>query len=272
MCRLFYLPCSGTSVKTISGYLCCFNSIKTTALEWFKNWFDSPYYHLLYRHRNLEEAAFFIDNLLRILKPPKGSRILDLACGKGRHSYYLSQKGYDVTGVDLSENSIKSASKIESNHLRFFRMDMRKLTFSNEFDIVMNLFTSFGYFDNKNENLTVLHGVNRALVNGGTFIIDFLNAWKVIHTLVPEEKKTVDGVRFCINRSFEDGMIIKMIDIDDHGKKLHFEERVQAITPDEFDKMLQQTGFEVTHRFGNYDMQPFEHEIADRLIIFAKKR
>jgi 2-polyprenyl-3-methyl-5-hydroxy-6-metoxy-1,4-benzoquinol methylase len=87
--------------------------------EWFENWFDSEYYHLLYDNRNHEEADLFVSNLLAFLKLPKGAKVMDLACGKGRHSYFLNASGLDVLGVDLSSNSISEAKEMENESLHF---------------------------------------------------------------------------------------------------------------------------------------------------------
>ena len=112
--------------------------------EWFESWFDSPYYHVLYKNRDFSEAELFIDKLIQLIEPTKASRVLDLACGKGRHSIYLNKKGFDVTGIDLSEKSIACAKTAENETLHFYMHDMRKLFRTNYFDVVLNLFTSFG--------------------------------------------------------------------------------------------------------------------------------
>src|ERR1700751_1194972 len=118
-------------------------------MQWFECWFDSPYYHLLYGTRDEKEASFFLDNLLHHIKLKEHARCWDLNCGKGRHSIYLHKKGFDVIGTDLSEKSIDHAKKFESETLHFYKHDMRSLFYSNYFDAVFNLFTSFGYFRNK---------------------------------------------------------------------------------------------------------------------------
>src|SRR3989344_5362829 len=128
---------------------------ETKHTEWFECWFDSPYYHVLYKNRDFTEAELFIDNLVQLIKPSKSNRILDLACGKGRHAIYLNKKGFDVTGIDLSEKSIECAKISGNETLHFYTHDMRKLFRSNYFDIVLNLFTSFGYFEQEREDNAV---------------------------------------------------------------------------------------------------------------------
>lgn len=92
---------------------------------WFKDWFNSHYYHQLYFNRDEQEAGAFIDRLITHLKPPANSLMLDVACGKGRHSIHLAKMGFDVTGIDLSEDSITDALQYQTDKLHFFRHDMR---------------------------------------------------------------------------------------------------------------------------------------------------
>ena len=123
--------------------------------SWFASWFDTPYYHILYKDRNYREAQIFMDNLTHYLNLPEHAKVLDLACGKGRHSIYLNQLGFRVLGVDLSENSIEIANKNANDTLNFKVHDMRE-PIKEQFDAVFNLFTSFGYFENDDDNLKIL--------------------------------------------------------------------------------------------------------------------
>ena len=241
-------------------------------MDWFKNWFDSYYYHKLYRHRNTAEAELFIDNVLDLIKPEKKNRILDLACGKGRHSIYLNTKGFDVVGVDLSQNSITEANKSSNSSLHFHPMDMRNLTCDKPFDFVLNLFTSFGYFQNKSENMEVLNGVHQVLNTDGILVIDFLNATKVIKNLVPEEVKDMDGITFTINRLIENQTVVKQIKVQDDGKSFDFQERVSMFELADFKLMFEKTGFKLINHFGNYHLEEFDPETSDRLILVAQKQ
>ncbi|HHG86363.1 MAG TPA: class I SAM-dependent methyltransferase, partial [Bacteroidetes bacterium] len=147
--------------------------------NWFEAWFNSPYYHLLYDHRDEREARRFISKLITHLNPPPGSRMLDLACGKGRHAAQLAEYGYEVTGLDIAEDSILAArEQYASPHLQFAVHDMRQpLPFPQEhFDYVFNLSTSFGYFETEAEHLQTLQHIARSLKRGGTFVMDFMNA------------------------------------------------------------------------------------------------
>ena len=121
---------------------------KETTSDWYASWFDTPYYHILYKDRDNEEADNFMERLTSFLQVKQNDTILDLACGKGRHAVSLSQKGFNVTGVDLSPSSIAFAKQFESEHLKFRVHDMCT-PYPERFDAVFNLFTSFGYFENE---------------------------------------------------------------------------------------------------------------------------
>lgn len=239
--------------------------------EWFRTWFDTPHYHILYQDRDFTEAEFFINNLLEFLKLPAGTKSLDLACGKGRHSVYLNKKGLDVTGLDLSEYNIRKASEFENDTLSFAVHDMREVYKNEAYNVVFNLFTSFGYFDDFEDNERVLQSVHKMLKDDGVFVIDFMNAYHVIHHLIKEEKKEVDGITFNLSRDYDGKFITKNIEFKDKGKSYSFQERVQAIKRDEFETLLAKTGFKVKEVFGDFALSPFDKLKSDRLIIIAEK-
>jgi SAM-dependent methyltransferase len=237
--------------------------------EWFADWFDTSYYHLLYQNRDEMEAERFIQNLMKLLNLPAGSKLLDLACGKGRHAKYLSEFGHDVLGVDLSPNSISQANIWANARLRFQTHDMREILENEQFDVVFNLFTSFGYFDHESENKRVCNSIAEMLKPGAKVLIDFMNASKVIRNLVPSETKELDGVIFQISRNYDGKHIYKHIDLIDNGHESRFMERVQALKLADF-QMLLEDKFEIVDTFGSYDLTPFNEENSDRLILLAQ--
>lgn len=239
--------------------------------EWFECWFDSPYYYILYKNRDFSEAELFIDNLIQLLQPSKESRFLDLACGKGRHAIYLNKKGFDVTGIDLSEKSIVCAKTSENEKLHFYTHDMRKLFRTNYFDVVLNLFTSFGYFEKQRDDNAVINSAGKALKPGGLFVLDFMNSKKATSNLSCEETKTIEGIEFKIHKTFENNFIVKQIDFTDKGKKYHFEERVKALTLSDFEKYFEANKLKIVHLRGNYGLEEFDEKSSDRLIIVARK-
>jgi SAM-dependent methyltransferase len=240
-------------------------------MAWFKDWFNSPYYHLLYGKRDTREAEMFIHALAGYLKPEAGARMLDLACGKGRHSKILSGLGYDVTGVDLSENSIAEARESETDTLRFFVHDMRK-TFSPEtFDYIFNLFTSFGYFEHEADNMDTLKAIHEGLRPGGILVQDYFNAFKVQENYKSSEKKEVEGITFDISKEVLGKRIIKTISFHDGEHPYTFQEKVCLFTLDDFERMYAHAGFRVQAVFGDYQLNPFNPGISERLILISSK-
>jgi SAM-dependent methyltransferase len=238
---------------------------------WFELWFDSPLYHVLYKNRNQEEANQFIDTILKKLEIDYGS-ILDLACGKGRHAYYLAQKGFDVVGLDLSKESIDYANTMyQLDNLEFYVHDMRLPFRINYFDYIFNLFTSLGYFDDLKENEKVLQSMHDGLKENGHILIDFMNAEKVIHNLVARENKLIDGYHFYLRRELLNGKILKHIQIEKEEKIWMFREEVQALTQHDFHTLLNNTGFNLVKEYGDYHLNPFNVKTSDRYIVLAKK-
>lgn len=242
---------------------------KPNTNTWFASWFDTPYYHILYKERNYREAQLFMDNLTHYLNLPEKAKVLDLACGKGRHSIYLNQLGYEVVGADLSANSIAEANKNQNKTLHFQVHDMRE-TFEDKFDAIFNLFTSFGYFENDEDNLTTLKAMKDSLTEHGFAVIDFMNVNQVIANLVPEEIKIVENIHFHIKRYVNDGHIYKEIDFEDQGEKFHFTEKVKALTLQDFEEMMEQAGIFLLDIFGDYKLKKFHKTDSERLIMIFK--
>jgi len=239
-------------------------------MEWFETWFDSEYYHKLYKNRDDDEAEQFITNLITNLQLDLKSNILDLACGKGRHSIFLNKIGFKTMGVDLSPKSIAFAKKFNNTNLRFEVRDMRKSFCEDQFDAIFNLFTSFGYFEST-ENIKVLKAIENMLKKNGVFVIDFMNTNKVIRNLVNEEIKFIDQINFRLKRAYENGNIVKTIDFTDKEKDFHFTEKVQALFPEDFQSLISQTNLKIDSIFGDYNLNPFDREVSDRLIIVGRK-
>ena len=239
-------------------------------MEWFKSWFNTPYYHELYTLRNADEAKHFLHKLMPYLSIPKKSKILDIGCGKGRHAHVISEMGYDVTGFDLSEHSIKEAKNLENEHLSFYVHDMRNLFFTNYFDYAFNLFTSFGYFENERENIKALKSIYCSLKKNGFLVIDFLNAEKVRKTLITNETKKIKGIKYDITKHIDNNRIIKEIKFSDQGKDFSYLEKVQLLSLNDFQKILTLANFKINKTFGSYNLEGFTEE-SDRLIILAEK-
>ena len=239
--------------------------------EWFETWFDSPYYHILYQQHNEEEAEQFIDNLLNYFKLPQKASALDVACGKGRHAVYLAEKALDVTGIDLSWKNISYAQHFEHDYLSFFLHDMRNLFYINYFEAVFNLFTSFGYFESERENMRAVHSMSASLKKGGSLVIDFFNAKKIKGKLVPHQYVLRNGIMFLTKKNLEKRMLVKKIYFQDEGKEHAYEERVQMLELEDFEKYFEKNNLRVKEVFGNYQLNDFDENHSDRLIIIGEK-
>lgn len=236
---------------------------------WYKSWFDSPYYHILYADRSEGEAKNFIDNLMETLALPSGAKLLDVACGRGRHSIYLNQLGYDVTGIDLSKKSITYAQSFANDGLRFQQHDMRH-TLGTQFDGVLNLFTSFGYFEDDSDNLEVLRAFRTHLRPGGIGVLDFLNTNWVANHLVAEESMTKEGIRFDIKRRIDEQWITKEIAFKANGELFQFQERVRALSLNNFKDWLSKVGLQIKTLYGDYELSSYNPLSSNRLILIVE--
>lgn len=241
-------------------------------MEWFESWFDTPYYHLLYSNRDYTEAENFITKLTAELELPQSAKIIDLACGKGRHSVFLNKLGYDVLGLDLSRQSIEHNKQFENQTLIFDVHDMRNPIDHDPVDAVFNLFTSFGYFDNEEDDKNVFKSVCNALKKDGYFVLDYLNEEFVRNTLVPETTITRGEIDFKISKKIEDRHIIKNIRFEADGKSHHFFEKVKLHTLETIKNYAEEGGFERVKIWGNYQLNDFDKDISPRCINLFKKK
>ena len=242
-----------------------------TKKKWFESWFDSPYYHVLYRERDEKEAKLFLDNLILFLKPLPGAKILDVACGKGRHSVYLNQKGFDVAAFDLSPENIEFDQQFENEKLSFFLHDMRNLFRINYYDFVFNLFTSFGYFEKENDNVKTIFASAQSLKPGGMLVIDYMNSEKVKTSIIQDQSKKINGIEFHIHKKIEDGFVMKKISFTDKGKFYEFSERLSLLGKPDFENYFSRYNLSITNSFGDYNLNAYDEKTSDRLILIAKK-
>jgi SAM-dependent methyltransferase len=239
--------------------------------EWFEEWFNSPYYHLLYGNRDAQEAEKQIDTMLSALGLEPQARVLDLACGKGRHAIHLAHLGFDVTGLDISGDSIAAARLMENETLAFYQHDMRLAFRSNYFDAVLNMFTSFGYFKTLNENQKSLQHIFTNLKPGGALLLDYFNSHYVRNHLVPTETKTIEAIQFDIEKKVDASFVYKTISFTDQGREFIHQEKVQLLEKHHFEQMCTQVGLQIESVFGDYDLSPFQPDTSKRFIFIARK-
>lgn len=238
---------------------------------WYASWFDSPYYHTLYKHRDFDEATEFVQTLISFLGLKKGSRVLDLACGKGRHAIQFYKAGFNVTGLDLSANSINEALNHETEGLNFYVHDMRQLYTSNYFDLVVNLFTSFGYFNHEHDNERVIQNAYYALRKNGVLVIDYFNSEYVKQNLIEHETKFIDGIEFKLNREIVGESVVKTISFTAENQDFNFNEKVKLYSMDKITSILEKNNLKIKKTFGDYHLNRFEREYSPRAILIASK-
>ncbi|HXC25186.1 MAG TPA: class I SAM-dependent methyltransferase [Gemmatimonadaceae bacterium] len=236
--------------------------------DWFKQWFGKEYLEL-YPHRDEHEAQAAVQLVRNTIHGTNIGPALDLACGTGRHSRALREWLW-TAGLDLSM-ALLGVAATESPGAPYVRGDMRSLPFvDHAFGLVVNFFTSFGYFDTDAQHLRVLAEVARVTRPGGTFVLDYFNADEVRRTLVPFTERVVDGRTIRQRRHITpDGRYVEKI-ITADGCDQTYQERVRLFTPDELRMMLEESGFAIAHEYGTYNGDTWNNT-SPRIILFAER-
>ncbi|MFC7678044.1 class I SAM-dependent methyltransferase [Paenibacillus sp. GCM10028914] len=242
--------------------------------EWYEKSFGEDYL-LVYKHRDVQGAVHEVQKMASWLHLPRNAKVLDLCCGMGRHSLALSEEGYHVTGVDLSDVLLDEAKELDQDKaVSWILSDMRRLPVKDrEYDAVLNLFTSFGYFTKDEEHIKVLQEIYRVLKPNGRFIIDFLNPDYVQQNLVPESSRESEGQRIKERREIENGYVKKEITITSlyGGETRHYHERVKLYTLDAFKLMVEEAGLCIDQVHGSYDEDRYEPEVSPRMIFVGRR-
>jgi SAM-dependent methyltransferase len=241
--------------------------------NWYRAWFNSPYYHKLYFEHDEKEAAAFITRLLEQLKPAEHATFLDVACGRGRHSKLLAAKGFDVTGIDLAPASIAIAKEQEHDHLHFYEHDMRLPFWINYFDYAVNLFTSFGYFRTEREHYNAIRTIAHALRPKGTLVIDYLNVHYAEDHLVHKQKKVIGDVTYYLTKWFDETHFYKKIEIEDEAldAPLEYTEKVAKFSLGDFNDMFAYYHLQIKEVYGDYLLGPYDVRHSPRMIMVAEK-
>ena len=242
--------------------------------EWFEDWFNTEEYLNVYRHRNDEDAKSLFDLIKKNITLEKNAKVLDLACGAGRHSILFAKSGFDVTAVDISENLLDVGRKnsIELGlNINFIKSDLRNLKLAQKFQLILSLFTSFGYFENDDENEEVIKIAANHLLNNGYFIIDFFNSVYLKNYLIPVSYDKIEGGIIKQERIFKENRLIKKISINMRDKKKLFHESVRAYTKDELLLLFSNHALKIQNIFGDYYGNDFQESISPRIIIIASK-
>lgn len=238
---------------------------------WYVASFQEDYLKI-YAHRTDEAAEEEVEAIIQLLPLDTPCSVLDLCCGNGRHSRALARRGFQVTGIDLSEVLLNEAEKRNSERtIRYLRADVRQLPFCAEFDLVLNLFTSFGYFEDWEENKKVFLSIHQALKAGGVFLIDFLNPGHVRKNLVPYSERNVDNLLIKESRRIEANKVIKEIIVEEGELVRTYEEQVNLFSLEEMSRMIHEAGLQVTKVYGDVHGNAYDPVDSPRMIVIGKK-
>ena len=242
--------------------------------EWFKEWFNTEEYLNVYQHRNEADAEQHINLILKNVKLSPNAKVLDMACGSGRHAIILSRKNYQVTAVDLSENLLriaKDSANKENLKINFINSDIRNFNTSDKFDLVLNLFTSFGYFETDRENFGVLNKAYELLMSSGYFVLDFFNSEFLRNNLNEFSIEKFGNKEIIQHRQISGARVEKRIIIKTNGFKSEYEESVRMFTYAELSNELKNIGFDILNIFGDFFGNKFNSVTSPRVIFFCKK-
>jgi len=254
------------------------HSREQNAREWFEDWFNHPLYLQVYSHRDSEEANRCVDTILRETGLDNTSAqlsVLDIACGAGRHAFAFARKGMQVTANDLSRFLLDTASEqacTEGLCIDFNRCDMRTLRLGKQFDLVVQLFSSFGYFETDDEDRMVVRNVTNMLSSNGWYVLDLINpAWLRQH-FVPRSEKHVGELSITEERQLSDDKVVKNITIHDtEHHELTFSESVRLFSCEEITSLLESEGLVIKRLAGDYHGNEYRPDVSPRMLIFARK-
>jgi cyclopropane fatty-acyl-phospholipid synthase-like methyltransferase len=242
--------------------------------EWFEEWFNTEEYLNVYRHRNEADAEKLIDLILANVELKQNADVIDLACGTGRHSILFAEKGFNVTAVDLSENLLNVARKTAEYlgfNINFLNADLRNFCITSKFDLAVNLFTSFGYFESDDENFSLFFDASDLLKDNGYFVLDYLNAKYIRQNLVAYSEDIIDGKKIIQERRIMGNRIIKDITIAKNGSRKSFMESVRMYSDSELFTGLGKSGLKIFKIFGDFDGNKFDLNSSPRIIIISGK-
>ncbi len=248
-------------------------------MNWYEKAFGSRYLEV-YSHRDQKEAEMALELIEHVAAfgGSRGRMVLDLACGQGRYSRLLAGKGHRVAAVDLSMPLLehgKADSPVEypsAGQVWYVRADMREVPFNGSFELAISMFTSFGYFQTDEENMSVLRQISAALAPGGRWVIDYLNRPRVIDTLVPHDSSTRGGLKITQRRRLEDGerRVVKEVMIEGPEGSQQWTESVRMYGREELEGMLAASGLGVENVYGDYCREEYTHD-SPRLILAGRK-
>jgi len=241
---------------------------------WYKDWFDSDYYLKVYEHRDQEDAQKLGELILQFVNLNSSASILDAACGAGRHSKFFASLGYKVVGFDLSKSLLKIAAKElkeKKYNINFIKADLRHIFFKIKFDLVINLFTSFGYFKSDEENFAFCKNIYQSILKDGYYVLDYFNKDFLEMNLTSQSIKTFKDFNLSEERKIKNGRVEKKITIQLDGIENHYYESVKLYSLEFIRDNFEKIGYKLFKAFGDYQGNEFSRKESPRLILFFQK-
>ena len=243
-------------------------------MTWYEDWFNSENYLKVYSHRDESEAERLVELIVKHLNLNPATSVLDMACGAGRHAISFAKMGFEVTAIDLSQRLISEAQKSAEKadvKINFVLSDFLNYQTEFKFDLVVNLFTSIGYFDEDRQNFAVIEKAYNSLTSDGYFVLDYFNKNYLVKNLVPITVFSENGIKIKQNRSFEGNRVVKKIEIEVDSETKEYYESVRLYSNEELLLYLKNAGFIKVKQLGDYYGNNYDSETSPRLIIFAVK-
>jgi SAM-dependent methyltransferase len=241
--------------------------------EWFEDWFASDQYLNVYKHRDESDAKKLLGLISKHIPISKENLILDAACGAGRYTKLLRKNGFKAFGFDLSLPLLKKAkqdlSELTTNNI-YFRADIRSVGLKKKFDLILNVFTSFGYFESDEENFSFIHSSTNYLKNRGYFVFDYFNKCYLINNLIPVSERKIDNYYIKEKRRIEGKRVVKEIELENDGQTNQFIESVALYSANEIQNEFKSAGYKLIRRFGDYDGSEYEDQSSQRLIMMLQ--
>ncbi|UWX58500.1 class I SAM-dependent methyltransferase [Chlorobaculum sp. MV4-Y] len=254
------------------------HSREENAREWFEEWFDHPLYLKVYHHRDAEEAERCVRTILDLTgidpaeQPPHS--ILDIACGAGRHALSFARTGLRVTANDLSPYLLGQAREqatTEGIEMEFSRQDMRTIRFERQFDLIAQLFSSFGYFETDQEDRDVIANISSLLSPGGWYVLDLINPAQLKSQFTPRTERNSASLSIIEERTLSERHVTKRITLHEaNGREHSFTESVRIYSPAEAIALLESGGFAVERMVGDYEGSTFDEATSPRMMLLAR--
>lgn len=258
--------------------------------NWWKELFDQKYLDTYLADFTPERTSQEVDFVIKAARLKRTDRILDLACGHGRHSIELARRGFNhIVGLDYSEPFIARARKDAKQtgvNVEFLKGDMRSLSFSEDFDVVLHLFTGFGFFDDA-ENQQTLNEIRKSLKSGGRYLIDVISGEAVFRRFNEQGEKEKGSNLLKIQRRVKlGGKMVEEVEWfnpkkqlihthrewEENGQKKEYDYYLRVYTIGQYKKMFTKAGLKFKDLWGDFKGNPHNHEGNYRTIILAQKK